>query len=83
MLTASRERNPNARAKAIMRIETEADLAGALTALTSLCPHMAKTHAELGAPPLRRRAPGFEGLVQIVVFQQISVDAARAIWARA
>ncbi|MBN8938331.1 MAG: DNA-3-methyladenine glycosylase 2 family protein [Rhizobiales bacterium] len=66
-----------------MRIETEADLAHALTALTGLCPHMAKTHAELGAPPLRRRAPGFEGLVQIVVFQQISVDAARAIWARA
>ena len=67
---------------AITHIETEADLTGALAALARLCPHMARTHAELGAPPLRRRAPGFEGLVQIVVFQQISVDAARAIWAR-
>jgi DNA-3-methyladenine glycosylase II len=65
-----------------MRIETEADLSEALTALAGLCPLMARTHAELGAPPLRRRPPGFEGLVQIVVFQQISVDAARAIWAR-
>ena len=65
-----------------MRIETETDLDQALTALAELCPHMAKSHAELGAPPLRRRPPGFEGLVHIVVFQQISVEAARAIWTR-
>jgi DNA-3-methyladenine glycosylase II len=65
-----------------MRIETEADLDGALKALAGLCPLMARSHAELGAPPLRRRPPGFEGLVHIVVFQQISVEAARAIWAR-
>ena len=65
-----------------MRIDTEADLAHGLAALAGLCPLMAGTLAELGAPPLRRRPPGFEGLVQIVVFQQISVDAGRAIWAR-
>lgn len=65
-----------------MRIDTEADLAEALTALSGLCPLMAATFAELGAPPLRRRPPGFAGLVQIVVFQQISLDAARAIWSR-
>lgn len=65
-----------------MRIDTEADLAAALTALAGLCPLMAGTLAQLGPPPLRRRPPGFEGLIQIVVFQQISVDAGRAIWAR-
>lgn len=64
------------------RIETEADLAGALAALGRLCPLMAASHAELGAPPLRRRPAGFEGLVHIVVFQQISTSAARAIWDR-
>jgi DNA-3-methyladenine glycosylase II len=65
-----------------MRIDTEADLAEALHALARLCPLMAGTLQQLGPPPLRRRPPGFEGLIQIVVFQQISVDAGRAIWAR-
>lgn len=39
--------------------------------------------AELtGVPPLRRRPPGFAGLVAMVVAQQLSVAAARAISAR-
>jgi len=65
-----------------MRIETEHDLQTALTALSTQCEHMARVLGEIGPPPLRRRAPGFEGLAQIVVFQQISTDAGRAIWAK-
>jgi DNA-3-methyladenine glycosylase II len=64
------------------KIEAEADLGRLLTALAGLCPDMARLHGELGAPPLRRRPAGFEGLVHIVVFQQISLAAARAIWER-
>ncbi len=63
-------------------IEAEADLGRLLTALGRQCPDMARLHGELGAPPLRRRPAGFEGLVHIVVFQQISTAAARAIWER-
>lgn len=65
-----------------MRIETEADLEAGLAAVSALCPLMAGRLAALGAPPLRRRPPGFEGLVHIVVFQQISTAAAEAIWTR-
>jgi DNA-3-methyladenine glycosylase II len=57
-------------------IETMEDLARLLAALDSRCPDMARLHAELGAPPLRRRPAGFEGLVHIVTFQQISIAAA-------
>jgi DNA-3-methyladenine glycosylase II len=35
-----------------------------------------------GRPPLRRRAPGLEGLAAIIVAQQVSVASARAIEAR-
>lgn len=38
--------------------------------------------ARAGRPPLRRRAPGFEGLCAIVVSQQVSVASARAIESR-
>ncbi|MBL8570859.1 MAG: DNA-3-methyladenine glycosylase 2 family protein [Phreatobacter sp.] len=63
-------------------IEAEADLGRHLAALVGQCPDMARLHGELGCPPLRRRPAGFEGLVHIVVFQQISLAAARAIWER-
>ncbi|TDR87354.1 DNA-3-methyladenine glycosylase family protein [Enterovirga rhinocerotis] len=45
-------------------------------------PLMRRLAAELGAPPLRKREPGFEGLAQIVVGQQVSTASAAAIWAR-
>jgi DNA-3-methyladenine glycosylase II len=35
-----------------------------------------------GMPALRQRAPGFEGLAQIVCGQQVSVASASAIWGR-
>lgn len=65
-----------------MRIETDEDLAAMLAALSAQCPVMGRLHAERGIPPLRRRLAGFEGLVHVVVFQQISTLAAQAIWAR-
>ena len=42
----------------------------------------ADLHDLAGAPPLRRRAGGFEGLARIIVGQQLSVASAAAIWAR-
>lgn len=65
-----------------MGIETEQDLAAMMAALSAQCPVMARLHAERGMPPLRRRPAGFEGLVHVVVFQQISTLAAQAIWRR-
>lgn len=65
-----------------MGIETEQDLAAMMAALSAQCPVMARLHAERGMPPLRRRPAGFEGLVHVVVFQQISTRAAQAIWRR-
>jgi len=39
-------------------------------------------HDLAGDPPLRLRAPGFEGLARIIVGQQVSVASAEAIWSR-
>lgn len=72
----------SAQGKGAGTIEAEADLDRLLAALGRQCPDMARLHGELGCPPLRRRPAGFEGLVHIVVFQQISLAAARAIWER-
>lgn len=63
-------------------IDSDADLAAALDRLAAQCPFMARAVRELGPPPLRRRPGGFEGLAQIVVFQQISTEAGRAIWGK-
>jgi DNA-3-methyladenine glycosylase II len=43
---------------------------------------MRHVHDVAGAPPLRRRAAGFEGLARIIVGQQLSVASASAIWER-
>lgn len=63
-------------------IETEDDLDARLAALAGRCEVMARLRARHGRPPLRRRPSGFEGLVHVVVFQQISIAAAAAIWQR-
>lgn len=64
-------------------IDREEDLDHALAALEALDPvRIAPMRARAGRPPLRRRAPGFEGLCAIVVSQQVSVASARAIEAR-
>ncbi len=35
-----------------------------------------------GAPPSRNRKPGFPSLLRIIVNQQVSVHAGKAIWER-
>lgn len=54
----------------------------ALAHLGAADPDMARAIAEIGPPPPRSAEPGFGGLLRIVLGQQLSVFAARAIWDR-
>ncbi len=61
-------------------IETEADVVLATGALLKLDPGPIGRMLALAGPiPLRRREPGFAGLVSIIVAQQVSVASANAI----
>ena len=64
-----------------MHLNSQADLDDAVAALVRLDPRLAPVLEIAGMPALRRRAPGFEGLAQIVCGQQLSVASASAIWA--
>jgi DNA-3-methyladenine glycosylase II len=64
------------------RIDTEADLAGAVEKLVALDPKVGEILVLSGPPPLRRRAGGFAGLASIVCSQQVSTASAAAIWGR-
>lgn len=57
-------------------------LAPALDALAARDGDIARHYAACGLPPARRRPRGFAGLLQIVVAQQVSAHAARAIIGR-
>jgi DNA-3-methyladenine glycosylase II len=63
-------------------IQTEADLHEGLRVLRRKCKVMRQVHDVVGLPPMRLRAPGFEGLARIIVGQQVSVASADAIWSR-
>lgn len=64
-------------------IRDEAALSDGLAALQALDPEVISHMIGIGgAPPLRRREPGLEGLVWIVVSQQVSVASANAIAGR-
>lgn len=63
-------------------IDSEKALAQAVEALVRIDGRMADLLAVSGPPPLRKSAPGFGGLVDIVVGQQVSQASARAIRAR-
>jgi DNA-3-methyladenine glycosylase II len=63
-------------------IAADIDVAEGVQALRKACTHMCKAHDLVGQPPLRRRAPGFEGLARIIVGQQLSIASANAIWTR-
>jgi DNA-3-methyladenine glycosylase II len=54
----------------------------ALEALCARDADIARHYAVCGLPPLRRRKPGFPGLLHIIVAQQVSAQAAAAIIAR-
>ncbi|MGE3147626.1 MAG: DNA-3-methyladenine glycosylase [Pseudorhodoplanes sp.] len=63
-------------------IHTETDLKAALRKLGKIDPRLAALTRETGLPPLRRHMPGFAGLVQIIIGQQVSTASAAAIWGR-
>lgn len=65
-----------------LHLNSQADLDAAVAALVRLDPRLAPVLEIAGMPALRRRAPGFEGLAQIVCGQQLSVASASAIWGR-
>ncbi|MDB5616765.1 DNA-3-methyladenine glycosylase 2 family protein [Tardiphaga sp.] len=65
-----------------VHLNSQADLDDAITALVRLDPRLQPILQVAGMPALRRRAPGFEGLAQIVCGQQVSVASASAIWGR-
>jgi DNA-3-methyladenine glycosylase II len=64
------------------RIETMADIAGGLDALSRLDPRLAAVAARAGDVPLRRSEPGFASLCSIIVSQQVSRASADAIHGR-
>ncbi len=50
--------------------------------LAALDPHLAEAAAVVGLLPVRRRPPGFATLLGIILEQQVSTAAARAMWVR-
>lgn len=64
------------------RIETEADIAEGLAQLAKADPRLRPVIEIAGPVPLRRRTPGFDGLCEIVVSQQVSRASAGAIFDR-
>jgi DNA-3-methyladenine glycosylase II len=65
------------------KIDGQAALTAAVEALLQRDPETIGPMIEFaGPPPLRLREPGFEGLVSIVLSQQVSVASANAIAAR-
>lgn len=63
-------------------IKSRAALEASLEALGRTDPAMKKLWRKAGTPNLRRRKPGIETLMRIIVGQQISVKAAASIWKR-
>ncbi|MCC7347435.1 MAG: DNA-3-methyladenine glycosylase 2 family protein [Variibacter sp.] len=69
-------------AVAATHIHTEADLAEALAKLVRADPRLGAVLETAGGVPMRRRPGGIEGLVRIVMGQQLSTASADAIWTR-
>ncbi|MFN0024688.1 MAG: DNA-3-methyladenine glycosylase family protein [Parvularculaceae bacterium] len=63
-------------------IDVFSDVAPAVRALSRRDPALKAAARAIGAPVIRRRAGGFEGLFRIIVEQQVSVASAQAIWKR-
>jgi DNA-3-methyladenine glycosylase II len=61
-------------------IETEADVAEGISVLQAECEVMRRIIPITGTPPLRRQRYGLDGLIWIVIGQQVSVAAGNAIW---
>jgi DNA-3-methyladenine glycosylase II len=63
-------------------IETEADIIEGTAALEAQCEVVRRMLPLTGTPPLRRQRYGFDGLVWIIIGQQVSVAAGNAIWSK-
>ena len=63
-------------------IRNEADIEAALAALLVRDPRLKDVLAVAGEVPIRRRDGGLEGLMRIIVGQQLSTASAEAIWGR-
>ncbi len=68
--------------KKALQSSVPADSRAGLVALLQLDPDFAQIEAQAGALPWRVRPAGFAGLLQAIVGQQISNQAAGAIWRR-
>lgn len=66
----------------LRRIESEADIAGALAELALIDPRLIPVIAGAGAVDLRRRPAGFESMVAVITGQQVSRASADAIFGR-
>ena len=64
------------------RIESEADLAAGTVVLVARDARFGPILEAVGPLPLRRQSDGFSALLSAIVGQQVSTNAARAIWAR-
>jgi len=83
-MAATRKRKTSAdRAALPSSITSDADLATHLAALVDRQPVFRRVLAIAGDVPLRKLDPGFRGLCWIVIGQQISAAAGRAIFERA
>ncbi|MDB2369181.1 DNA-3-methyladenine glycosylase 2 family protein [Octadecabacter sp.] len=63
-------------------IETDADVAEGVVALSAICPRMKAAYGVTGPLPLRRKPDGFAQLLSAIIGQQVSIASARAIWGR-
>ncbi len=63
-------------------LQCQADLDASLLLLVQLDPRLAPYLAQCEPIALRRQSAGLEGLLQIILAQQVSVASARAIWQR-
>lgn len=63
-------------------IAGDADILEGLAHLRQADPRLAPAIDAVGMIPLRRHAPGFSGLCNIIVSQQLSVASANAIWGK-
>ena len=61
---------------------TQSLLEQAIHELTARDADLARVHADLGAPPMWERAPGFPTLVHMILEQQVSLASARAAFDR-
>ncbi len=75
------ETKTSRRAKPVAGTEASPDeaLRPAMRALSRRDPDIARAYRDCGLPPVRRRPPGFASLLQMIMAQQVSAHAAKAI----